>query len=131
MLLTIGNVEFARYFSLPALWRTAVLLVVLSEVAVSQGDECSDGGGSCVLPQPLSEHKGSQDLDALWLEVRCYLGCVDQVSERLSFEVVIELKMSLYYLAFFSLHTLTGLSSVWWITECKFKFEAQLIKLFS
>lgn len=63
------------------MWRAAILLVIMLEVAVCQGEQCSDGGESCVLPQPLRAHKGGQDLDALWLEMRCYLGCVDEVSE--------------------------------------------------
>ena len=73
--------EFARRFSfLLLMCRTLFLLVMVFELSLCQGDECS-AEGSCVLPQPLKHFSGGgQDLDTMLLDAQCFMGCVDQVS---------------------------------------------------
>ena len=107
--------SLAKFLTLCSVWKTAVLLLAVCEVALSQAGQCSEGGSNCVLPQPKRDHTGGQDLDALSLEVRCYLGCVDQVSETSIAK----------YIAIHSLHFLSHalllpfITTVWRITKCK------------
>lgn len=64
-------------FFLRSLWTAAVLLVVFERV-LCQSEQCG-GSASCVRPVPVKE-SSSRSLESLLLEMRCYLGCVDQVS---------------------------------------------------
>lgn len=69
----------AKFSSISVL--RGLLLLVIFQIALCLSEPCaSSSGSSCVLPQPLKDHGGS-DLDNLLLEARCYLGCIDQVSE--------------------------------------------------
>lgn len=66
-------------FFLKSLWRAAVLVAALEHVICqSEQMQCAEAASSCVRPVPEQQHEG-ETLESLLLEVRCHLGCVDQV----------------------------------------------------
>ena len=66
-------------FFLKNLWRAVVLAAVFEHVICQSEQQCAGASSSCVQPVPKQQHNG-KTLESLWLEVRCHLGCVDQVS---------------------------------------------------
>ena len=61
---------------------TALLVLVVTYKACwCQSQQCPEA--NCILPQPEKELH-STDLTAISLEVGCYLGCLDKVSQQLS-----------------------------------------------
>lgn len=61
--------------------RVTFLLLVSLEFANSQTEQCNTARSACILPQPLKSH-GGKSLDSLWLEMRCTLGCIEEVSQQ-------------------------------------------------
>lgn len=71
------KLRVAVSFLLRGLWTAAVLVVVFERV-LCQSEACA-GSANCIRPVPVKE-SDSGSLRSLWLEMRCFLGCVDQVS---------------------------------------------------
>lgn len=67
-------------FFLKSLWRVAVLIAVFEHV-LCQSQQCASSA-NCIHLVPKTESSG-RSLESLWLEIRCYLGCVDQVSSKI------------------------------------------------
>lgn len=87
------EVRATTSFFLKSLWRATVLVAVIEHV-ICQSDQCA-GSMSCVRPVPTKEHEG-KSLESLWLEIRCYLGCVDQVRKSASMKSLREVKEMSY-----------------------------------